>query len=128
MSLGRPPTDADVARGIDLFAAGRYHAAHGAFERAWVRHSRAAPAIQALVQIAAACVHLDRGRLRPADRLLRRARGKLVEDPAATHHVRLDDVLASLDRCLAAIGEHSAVRVEGRIPRSAFPTIPSPHV
>jgi predicted metal-dependent hydrolase len=117
--------DADVACGIELFAAGRYHAAHGAFERAWVRRGRDAPAIQGLIQVAAACVHLDRERLRPAERLLRRAREKLCEDPSAPLRVRLDDLLASMDACLAVIGGDGEGHVRGRIPRTAYPKMAS---
>lgn len=125
--MSRPAApDGDVTRGIELFAARRYHAAHSAFERAWMARGRAAPAIQGLVQIAAACVHLEHGRSRPADRLLRRAREKLVADPTAARHVRLDTVLASLDRCLHAIRDRADVGSRGPTPRSVFPTVEGP--
>jgi len=114
-------------RGIELFAGGAYHAAHGAFERAWVRRGRAAPAIQGLVQIAAACVHLDHGRPRPAERLLRRARAKLVGDPTASDHVRVDDVLEGLDACLDALGRYPAGGAGAPVPRAAFPVLSAAH-
>ncbi len=123
MSGGSQPTDPDIARGIELFAEGRYHAAHGAFERAWVRRGRAALAVQGLVQIAAACVHLDRGRLRPAERLLRRGRAKLLEDPSASDHVRPGDVVASLDGCLEVLAGRPEDRLDGPAPRTAFPVL-----
>lgn len=116
-------TDVDVERGLDLFAVGRYHAAHGAFERAWVRRGRAAPAIQGLIQIAAACVHLERGRLRAAERLLRRARARLLEDPSGSDHVRRGDVVASLDGCFEALARRPADRVDGPASRAAFPIL-----
>jgi predicted metal-dependent hydrolase len=123
MSRRSRPLDAEVVRGLELFAAGRFHAAHGAFERAWVARGRAAPALQALVQVAAACVHLDRGRLRPAERLMRRARMKLLEDPSAADYVRLEEVVSDLDACLEVVERHAAGNAHRPVPRSAYPTM-----
>ncbi len=68
-----------AATGVQLFRAGRFDEAHDVFEGLWngaVASDR--PVYQALVQLAAAGVHLERGRPAPARILLRRAREKLA--------------------------------------------------
>lgn len=67
-----------AAVGVQLFREGRFHEAHDVFEGLW--NGAAAsdrPVFQTLVQLAAAGVHLERGRRAPAEILLRRAREKL---------------------------------------------------
>jgi predicted metal-dependent hydrolase len=123
---GPASPDPDVRRGIELHAAGRFHAAHGAFERAWVVRGRAAPGIQALVQIAAACLHLERGRRRPAERLLRRARDKLRRDPTVADHVRLDELLAGIDRCLEDVDGSGHQDGKANLGRDRWPTMRAP--
>jgi len=123
MSRRSTPPDSEVVRGLELFAAGRFHSAHSAFEQAWVARGRAAPALQGLVQVAAACVHLDRGRLRPAERLMRRARMKLLEDPSAVDHVRVEEVVSDLDACLEVVERHAACNAHRSVPRTAYPTM-----
>ena len=117
------PPDPDVAKGVRLHAAGRFHAAHGAFERAWVARGRAAPGVQALIQIAAACVRLERGQWRPADRLLRRARSRLVQDPSVGLHVRREAVLEGIDRCLDDLRQRATGTSPVSEPRVAYPPI-----
>ena len=130
MTTGGPPgpafPDPDIRRGIELHAVGRFHAAHGAFERAWVARGRAAPGIQALVQVAAACLHLERDRRRPAERLLRRARDKLLFDPSLDDHVQLDALLADIDRCLEAMGGAGLEGEDGVVSRDRWPTVRAP--
>ncbi len=73
------PTPGAVLNGIALLDSGRFHAAHAAFERAWREAQGCERRLwQAMVQIAAAVHHAERGRMRPAIALLRRARRHLV--------------------------------------------------
>lgn len=118
--------DPDIRRGIELHAAGRFHAAHGAFEQAWVARGRAAPGVQALVQVTAACLHLERGRRRPAEQLLQRARNKLRLDPSVADHVRLEELLAGIARCLEAMTGPGLENDDGSVSRDRWPTVRAP--
>lgn len=82
----------------------RFHDAHEAFEAAWREASPALrPLHQGLVQVAAACHHVRRGRPGPARVLLARARGRLAPLAPAAGGARVDRLLADLDRLEAAL-------------------------
>jgi predicted metal-dependent hydrolase len=64
-----PPYPDAYLEGVQLFNAGRYYEAHEALEQVWracPKESRERLFYQALIQIAAACLHRARGRWRPA--------------------------------------------------------------
>lgn len=74
---------AAVREGIDLLHRGRFMDSHEAFERAWRASSGPDRSLwQALAQLAAAFVHAERARWRPAARLLGRVRHHLEGVPA----------------------------------------------
>lgn len=77
-------TGSDLEDGLRLHDGGEFMAAHRALERAWL--AAGGPQrqlLQGLVQLSAAGVHLERGRCRPALRLLERAEVKLAAALAA---------------------------------------------
>ena len=66
-------------KGLDEFRAGRFFEAHEEWETLWAESAGDTKVfLQALIQIAAACVHLTRGNAAPGARLLRLADEKLV--------------------------------------------------
>jgi len=89
------PTDDTLRRGAALYRSGRFFDAHEVWEDAWrqlARGSAAAALYQGLIQWAAACLKLESGQHRGAERLaeravasLRRAAGAAGErlDPGA---------------------------------------------
>lgn len=73
-----PSADPLFARGLEEFRAGRFFEAHEEWERLWMQaEGDARLFLQALIQVAAACVHLTRGNAGPGIRLLSLAAGKL---------------------------------------------------
>lgn len=71
-----------MAAGAACYQRGEWFEAHERWEDAW-RESTGADrrVIQALIQVAAALLHLEEGRPRPAATLLRRALAKLDDAP-----------------------------------------------
>lgn len=107
MTSGPPPRT--VVEGARLLADGRFHAAHAAFERAWrSAEGRERRLWQALVQLAAAAHHAERGRLRPAVALLRRARVHLAGLPATAAGIDVEGVRRSVDRTERRLAEGGA--------------------
>lgn len=78
MSTPAPPPDpsATLAAFAALFDAGAFWAAHEVLEGLW--RVDGDPAWQGLIQIAAACLHAERGRPAPALRVVERALGHLA--------------------------------------------------
>jgi uncharacterized protein len=73
---------ARLARGLAAFREGRFFEAHEEWEAVWLRASGAERRhLQGLIQVAAACVHLRKGRPGPAGRLLALALEKLEDAP-----------------------------------------------
>ncbi len=98
--------DAELMRGAALFNAGRYFAAHEAWELIWRGAQGSDRAIlQGLIQSAAAMLHRERGNIRGADRLWVKARGKLAIAPAAWRGFAIDEFRRALDRYFAAPGD-----------------------
>ncbi len=99
-----PP--AAVYEGVGLLHRGSYSESHEAFERAW----REAPAAdrglwQALAQVAAAFVHAERGRWRPAALLLGRVERNLEPYPATHRGVDVDAVRTAVQQWRAHLLE-----------------------
>jgi predicted metal-dependent hydrolase len=79
------------ANGLAQFRAGRFFEAHEEWEKLWMTSDGDAKVfLQALIQLAAACVHLKRGNAAPGMRLLALAAGKLDRFGEAYGDVRLD--------------------------------------
>jgi len=75
-----PPYPAAYLEGVRLFNTGYYYAAHEALEEVWRECAKGSAErlfYQALIQIAAACLHRQRGRYHPALRQYGRAMEKL---------------------------------------------------
>ncbi|MBK9372862.1 MAG: DUF309 domain-containing protein [Holophagales bacterium] len=71
-----------LARGLAALREGRYFDAHEEWEKVWQRASGAERrCLQGLIQLAAAGVHLRKGRTGPAARLLDLAIAKLQDTP-----------------------------------------------
>ncbi len=68
----------DFGKGVTDFRAGRFFEAHEEWELLW-KESKGEDKVflQALIQLAAACVHIERGNAEPAKRLLALAKAKL---------------------------------------------------
>ena len=101
---------------IRLYNAGRHWHAHEALEDLW--RATADPErrlfFQAVIQLAAAFVHAERGNMRGVRRLLAKSRAKLATVPSP--YLALD--VAELLRAMAAAaGEAQAVAAD---PRRAF--------
>jgi predicted metal-dependent hydrolase len=76
------PEQARLARGLAAFREGRFFEAHEDWEFVWLGASgEERRQLQGLIQMAAACVHLQRGRPGPAGRLLALALVKLEDAP-----------------------------------------------
>ncbi len=98
MNEGAPPRE--VTAGAARFARRSFHAAHEDFETAWRRaRGEERLVLQALVQVAAAFHHLDRGRMRQTGVLLRRALAKLDGDPGVAW-IHVPALRTSLERAL----------------------------
>jgi predicted metal-dependent hydrolase len=99
-----PP--AAVVEGVGLLHEGCYWKSHEAFERAWVAAPAADRALwQALAQLAAAFVHAERGRWRPATRLLGRVVHNLEPYPAVHGGVDVDALRSGAGRWQARLIE-----------------------
>jgi len=70
--------DRDFARAVELFNAGHYFESHEVWERLWLRAAGTEKLfLQGLIQAAAAMLHLERGNLRGARSLYRKALTRL---------------------------------------------------
>ena len=90
-----PQADPRFHKGVDLFNAGEWYAAHDLFEELW--HETADPerrSLQGILQVAVAQLHLQRGNRRGATILFGEALGRLKRP--GTPDLGLD--LASLCR------------------------------
>jgi predicted metal-dependent hydrolase len=102
-----PPYPDAYLEGVHLFNTGRYYEAHEALEEVWrecAKESRERLFYQALIQIAAACLHRERGRWRPALLQYGRAVEKLAR-VAATEVLGMDLVAlrAEIDATFAPL-------------------------
>jgi hypothetical protein len=89
--------DPRFARGLEEFRAGRFFEAHEEWERLWNDSSGDDRVfVQALIQLAAGCVHLTRGNRAPAGRLFALARAKLERVPEEFSPFPLDGLRKAL--------------------------------
>src|SRR5207253_9167993 len=91
--------------GVELFRSGRFFEAHEVWEAIWMASSGDEKRfLQGLIQLAAGCVHVGRGNVRPACRLFRLAPEKVEGSLPAARGV---DVVALCDaiRRASAIGD-----------------------
>ena len=108
--------DARLAPGRAAFNRGEFFAAHELWEDVWRGLAGDERAFaQGLIQIAAGLHHLQRGRPRPAARLLARGARKLSRPPATTLPIPalLRDVtrlLTALDAPAASAPDPAAIR------------------
>lgn len=109
------------ALGIAHFNAGRFFAAHEAWETCWKASTdpEARQFFKALAQIAAGYVHLQRGNLRGASVLLRRGAGHLA---GTTFGVALDRQ-GLIDLAIAHASEVESAMRRGLAPPAIHPRI-----
>lgn len=98
-------SDADrLARGLAALETGRFFEAHEEWEVVWLRSSGPERRhLQGFIQVAAACVHLDRGRSGPARRLLCLALEKLEDAPVDLRGLPAATLLARARGLAAAL-------------------------
>jgi beta-phosphoglucomutase-like phosphatase (HAD superfamily) len=101
-----PPPPKELLAGIHELESGRHFEAHEEWEAVWMRSSGAEKRfLQGLIQLAAACVHLSRGRLAPGRRLAALAREKLAASPARLLGVHTAPLVERLERDVASLSE-----------------------
>jgi uncharacterized protein len=108
---------AQYLRGIELFNDGQFFECHEVLEEIWMKAEGAERELfHALIQSAAALHHVQRGNLKGALNVYRRARGKL--DTLPRNFLRLDtrNFAESLDRFFGVIAD-------SQLPIPSFPTI-----
>lgn len=101
--------DPHYAGWFACFNRGEYYEAHDVLEALWLRERGGADGAfyQGLIQLAGAFVHLQKGRLRPAEALFRLADGNLAQFGARHRRLDIDGVrgwIASWREALAADG------------------------
>lgn len=99
--------DENHRSGIALFNAGRYFAAHEAWETAWKqsRDTEDAEFFKGLSQLGAGYVHLLRGNRHGAVTLLERARSRICGFPRGHFEVDTLDVARRCETDIASIGD-----------------------
>lgn len=103
--MSKTTWDSDLQRGVEDFNTHRWWHAHEAWEQVWKELSdrRVRAGLQALIQVCGILYHLERGNLRPARNLGRRACELLDESGDASIPVAIEGVRAWLeDFCKAA--------------------------
>ena len=94
-----------IDQGIEEFRQGRFFEAHEVWEEIWIVSTGPERLfLQGLIQLAAALVHLGRGKVEPARRLLAMALAKLQDAPdgfAGLSFSRLKDDIAAARARLA---------------------------
>jgi uncharacterized protein len=89
--------DPRFERGLEEFRAGRFFEAHEEWELLWNDSADDDRLfVQALIQLAAGCVHLTRGNRAPAGRLFALARAKLERVPGGFSPFPLDGLREAL--------------------------------
>jgi hypothetical protein len=93
---GGPGMDPHYAGWFACFNRGEYFEAHDVLEVLWLRERRGPDDLfyKGLIQLAGAFVHLQKGRLRPADALFRLAEGNLARYRPRYRSLDLESVLA----------------------------------
>jgi predicted metal-dependent hydrolase len=90
--------------GLELFNAGGFFECHEAWEAVWkVSVSAEKLFLQGLIQVAAALVHVQRGNLRGAIALYRKARDKLASPPQKYSTLMIKEFRGALDDYFGAV-------------------------
>ncbi|HEX8817146.1 MAG TPA: DUF309 domain-containing protein [Terriglobales bacterium] len=102
-------SEAELARGIELFNNGEFFAAHEVLEDVW-RASKPEDKkfFQGLTQVAVAFHHHSTGNLVGMQSVLRRAIGNLEKNAGASHPVDLQALLDALKSWCGAVEENRA--------------------
>jgi len=117
--MGTPEWSDDFARGVSLFNAGRFFECHEVWELVWQQSAGVKKTLlQALIQSAAALLHLERGNLRGAQSVWAKARARFQTHPRELLGYKLDDFCAALDRLFSAARDG---RPPGDFPRLQRP-------
>ena len=112
-----PSDDGDFAQAVALFNAGRYFESHEVWEQLWLRaKSTEKSCLQGLIQAAAAMLHLERGNLRGAHSVYRKAAARLEAAPDQFMDLAIDEFRAALRNFVlrALDGKPSIARPELR--------------
>jgi hypothetical protein len=105
-------------RGIESFNAGEFFECHEVWEEIWQASAGVEREfLHAMIQSAAALLHVRRGNLKGASSVYRRARQKMVSLPQIVMRIDTADFAAQLDSFFDALSETG-----NRSP--AFPKIP----
>jgi putative hydrolase of the HAD superfamily len=108
-----PPPPPELLAGLGELDAGRPFEAHEEWEKLWMRSSGAEKTfLQGLIQLAAACVHLSRGRRAPGLRLASLAREKLMRSPVRLLGVHAAPIIERLEREAAKLSESAPLSEE----------------
>jgi hypothetical protein len=108
---------AQYLRGIELFNAGRFFESHEALEEIWMKSEGAErELLHALIQSAAALHHFQRGNLKGASSVYRRARRKLTTLPRNILLLDTLDFGEQIERFFDAV-------LNRQIPPPSLPTI-----
>jgi predicted metal-dependent hydrolase len=92
------------AVGLELFNARRFFECHEAWEVVWkASESGEKLFIQGLIQVAAALVHIQRGNLRGAVALYRKANDKLASPPPRYRALMIEEFRVALDDYFGAV-------------------------
>jgi hypothetical protein len=106
MASENPAWREEFERGATLFNDGRFFECHEVWEIAWKQASGAEKILmQALIQSAAALLHLQRANHRGAESLWAKARAKFKAYPVELFDCDLVDFATAIDRHFAAIRE-----------------------
>jgi predicted metal-dependent hydrolase len=101
--------DDTFERGLKLFNRGDFFACHEVWEELWLRSAGAEKVFyQALIQTAVAILHAERGNLRGAASIWRKARSKLAALPATYMMIALEEFRDALDEFFTRALERGA--------------------
>jgi predicted metal-dependent hydrolase len=108
---------------FDCFNRQLFYEAHDVLEDLWLLDRRGPDGdfFKGLIQLAGAFVHLQKGRLQPADALFKLADQNLRKYPA--HHVSLD-----VEKCLALIADWRALLADAAGMTNPLHSQPPPHL
>ena len=116
-SMSRLLDDPFLAEGIRLFNQGELFAAHEVWEKIWLAAEGDDRLFcQALIQVAVALLHAQRGNLRGAFSVYAKARHKLNRFPAVWAQIELGEFRSALAACFAAL---KAGRMLDQLPKIA---------
>jgi predicted metal-dependent hydrolase len=115
MAEARAKLSDEFERGLQLFNTGRFFEAHEVWEVVWKRSAGVEKTLlQALIQAAAALLHVERGNFRGARSTWAKARIKFQGGPANLMGLELQEFCAALDDFMAVAATGKAT---DRVPR-----------